>query len=197
MSAVLSQHTMTQEQFFDWAQQQDVRYEFDGFQPVAMTGGTIDHSVIGRNILFALLPRLRGTGCKPDGPDAGVQTVGKAVRYPDCVISCTKTPGSAYLLQAPCVVFEVVSSTSSHMDCIVKLREYAAVPSILRYVILERTTIGLTVHARDDGDDVWTTRSLSQGDTLSIPEVGIEVPVDEIYEDVDITPTATEAAERA
>ena len=35
---------MTRDQFFDWAQQQDARYEFDGFQPVAVTGGTVDHN---------------------------------------------------------------------------------------------------------------------------------------------------------
>lgn len=35
---------MTQDQFLDWVQAQEGRYEFDGFQPVAMTGGTINHS---------------------------------------------------------------------------------------------------------------------------------------------------------
>jgi hypothetical protein len=32
---------MTREAFFDWAEAQDAPYEFDGFQPVAMNGGTI------------------------------------------------------------------------------------------------------------------------------------------------------------
>ena len=190
MSVAVSQLPMTQEQFFDWPGHQSGRYEFDGFQPVAMTGGTIAHSLITRNILFALHRRLRGTGCEPLGPDAGVQTVGQAVRYPDAVISCTNTPGSAFLLQDPRIVFEVVSRTSSHLDRIVKLREYAAVPSILRYVILERTTIGLTVHTRAGGEDPWTTSSLAQGDVLAIPEVGIEVPVDEFYEGVEVKPGA-------
>ena len=35
---------MTREEFFDWAQAQDIRYEFDGFAPVAMTGGNINDS---------------------------------------------------------------------------------------------------------------------------------------------------------
>jgi hypothetical protein len=30
---------------------QDLRYEFDGFQPVAMTGGTIAHDRITFNLL--------------------------------------------------------------------------------------------------------------------------------------------------
>lgn len=35
---------MTRDQILDWAQAQEVRYEFDGLQPVAMTGATADHS---------------------------------------------------------------------------------------------------------------------------------------------------------
>ena len=35
---------MTRDQFFNWAEAQEERYEFDGFQPVAMTGGSLNHS---------------------------------------------------------------------------------------------------------------------------------------------------------
>ena len=197
MSAVLNQKAMTQAEFFDWAQRQDVRYEFDGFQPVAMTGGNVDHNQITMNILLALHPRLRGTSCRPLGPDAGVQTIGKAVRYPDSLITCTKTPGNAYLVPGVTVVFEVLSTTSGHRDRIVKSREYAAVPSIRRYVIVERKSVGLTVHQRQGPDEPWTTSTLAAGDVLALPEAGIEVPVDEFYNDVEIAQPAGEAAERS
>ena len=74
---------MTHKGFFDWAQAQDIRYEFDGFDPVAMTDGTANHTQITQNILVALRTRLRGSDCRPLGPDAGVATVGGAIRYPD------------------------------------------------------------------------------------------------------------------
>ncbi len=186
---------MTQGQFFDWSGHQHGRYEFDGFQPVAMTGGSVAHSRITLNLLGTLLVRLRGSGCEPLGPDAGVQTVGKAVRYPDALITCSRTPGNAYLVEGVRVVFEVLSRTSGHTDRIVKLREYQAVPTILRYVILERETIGLTVHARVHGSDPWTVSTLTQGDVLCIPEAGIEVPVDEFYAGLEIAPTAAQTAE--
>ncbi len=31
---------MTIDEFLDWEAQQPLRYEFDGFQPIAMAGGT-------------------------------------------------------------------------------------------------------------------------------------------------------------
>jgi Uma2 family endonuclease len=54
MSIARQEPRMTREQFLNWTEAQDERYEFDGFQPVAMTGWTRDHSHIAGNIRFAL-----------------------------------------------------------------------------------------------------------------------------------------------
>jgi hypothetical protein len=67
------------------------------------------------------------------------------------------------------------------VDRIVKVREYAAVSSIRRYVILEYTGAGMTVLSRSGPEVAWTAETLTEGDTLALPEVGIEVPVAEIY----------------
>ena len=50
MSAALQPMTMVEE-FLAWEEAQQGRYEFDGFRPVAMTGGTFAHEVIiGQNL---------------------------------------------------------------------------------------------------------------------------------------------------
>jgi Uma2 family endonuclease len=179
----------TQEQFFSWAEAQDVRYEFDGFQPVAMTGGTGGASAIGANLMIALGIRLRNSGCRPLGPDAGVETVNHAVRYPDALITCTKFDRNVKTIPGVIAVFEVIGSTteSSRRDRIVKVREYAAVPSIRRYVIIESSGIGLTVMERSTPDQNWQITVLTQDDTLRMPEIGIEIPVTEIYADIDFS----------
>lgn len=151
MDVAIRKPCMTRGQFLDWAQARDVRYEFDGFQPVAMTGGTRDHSRIAQNLYLALGVRLKGTGCEPLGPDAGIATVNDAVRYPDAVVTCTKGFGLDRLIPGGVVVFEVLSPTSGRIDRIEKAREYRAVQSIRRYVILEYTSIGLTVLSRSGG----------------------------------------------
>lgn len=185
MSASVRTPQMTRDQFLDWADAQEERYEFDGFEPVAMTGGTANHSRITQNVLFALRTRLRGSGCEPLGPDAGVATTGSKVRYPDALVTCAKFPGSARLIPGVAVVFEVLSPDSGRMDRIVKLHEYRAVPSILRYVILEYRSVGLSVFERAGGGDPWTAYPLTGEQTLGMPEIGIEVPVAEFYEGVE------------
>ena len=195
MNFAARQPLMTREQFLGWALAQDGRYEFDGFQPVAMTGGTGNHSQTCQNIYLALGTRLRGTGCRVLGPDAGLATVGDAVRYPDAMVTCAKFPGLALLIPGVTVVFEVVSPGSGRTDRIDKLREYLAVPSIRRYVILEQLSMGLTVFSRPDGAANWTATALTAEDTLDMPEIGVAVPVAEFYDGVDLpsTPPMIEA----
>ena len=128
---------MTRDQFFAWAEADGGRWEFDGFAPVAMTGGTVNRNQICQNLLASLRARLRGSGCRAFGLDVGLATVGDAVRYPDAMVSRAQVPGEARLVPGVVVVFEVLGPTSGRVDRIIKLREYRAVPTIRRYVILE------------------------------------------------------------
>jgi Uma2 family endonuclease len=93
------------------------------------------------------------------------------------------------------VVFEVFSPASGRVDRIVKLREYQAVPTIRRYVILQHASADLTVLSREDAQQNWVATALTAEDTLRMPETGIEIPVAALYEDVEFPPP-TEAAER-
>ena len=183
MSAPLHR-SWTQDEFFTWAAIKEGRYEFDGFRPVAMTGGTVGHAVIIRNLARALDQRLRGGTCQPLGPKAGVATVGTAVRYPDALVTCAKLDNNALTVPGVVVVFEVLSASTSRTDRIIKVREYAAVASIRRYVILESTSVGLTVLERNRPDEAWRVTTLTTGEILGMPEIDIEVPIAEFYEDV-------------
>jgi Uma2 family endonuclease len=193
MSAPLRK-SWTQDEFLTWAASQEGRYEFDGFQPVAMTGGTVGHAIIIQNVNAALRDRLRGSGCRPLGPDAGVATIGAAIRYPDALVTCTKVDIGALTVPGVVVVFEVLSTTTSRTDRIVKVREYAAVASIRRYVILESTSVGLTVLERQPPDEVWRATTLTADDILRMPEIAIEIPVAEFYADVNFPDEAAVGA---
>jgi len=184
MTIALRRPRMTREEFLDWAATREGRWEFDGFAPVAMTGGTRNHSRVARNIVAALSGRLRGGPCEVLGSDAGIAVPGDAVRYPDALVTCTAGPGTDRLVPGPVVVFEVVSPTSSRTDRIVKLGEYRGVPSIRRYVIVESTTAALTSLERAGPEAPWTATGLTEADRLELPEIGIGLAVAELFEGV-------------
>ena len=55
---------MTLEQFLAWEIRQELRYEFDGANPVAMNGVRVEHAIIESNLNAALRDRLKGTPCR-------------------------------------------------------------------------------------------------------------------------------------
>ena len=178
---------MTRDEFFAWAEAQEERYEFDGFQPVAMTGGNLGHSDVAGNIISQLKARLRGKPCRALGPDAGVATIGKALRYPEAVVTCSPYSGTDRVVPNPVIVFEVVSPSSIRTDRVVKVREYGAVPSIRRYVIVEPHAMAVSVLYRTGADEAFFVDAKGEGEILPLPEIGIELPVAEIYEGVALT----------
>lgn len=70
---------------------------------------------------------------------------------------------------------------SDRIDRYLKAKEYAAVSAILRYVILESSSVDLTVFERSGPNQIWQTILLTKGDVLRMPGISVEVPVDEIY----------------
>ena len=94
----------------------------------------------------------------------------------------------------PVVVFEVVSPSSGRLDRFVKVREYRAVRSIRRYVILESMGIAATVLSRAGADEGWALATLLPGDDLPLPELGIFVPLGEVYRGTGLPETVLDEA---
>jgi Uma2 family endonuclease len=176
---------MTLAEFLAWEERQEQRFEFDGFQPVAMTGGTDTHEAIGGTLRALLREGLHGKPCRVRGPTMKIEVVGR-IRYPDAFVYCKPVAPSEQIIREPVVVFEILSPSTSRIDRIAKLREYQATDSIQRYVILEQDSIAATIFAREGG--LWTARALTDGDILAMPEIRIELPLAAIYGDVDVPP---------
>jgi Uma2 family endonuclease len=174
---------MSVPEFLAWEERQELRWEFDGFQPVAMTGGTFAHEVIGGNIRTALQNRLGSGPCRVLGPTLKIEGAGR-IRYPDAFVLCSPAPPRSTVIREPVVVFEVLSESTSRTDRIEKLREYGATPSIQRYVILEQDAIAAMVFVRK-GDDL-IAEALTAGDLLRMPEIDVEVPIAEFYTGIDL-----------
>ncbi len=139
---VAVQIPMTLAEFLAWEERQELRYEFDGFEPgTAMTGGTVAHDPITFELRKPLEARLAGRRCRPLGPTVKIIVDGRT-RYPDAFVVCQPVSPTATVAADPVVVFEVLSEGSAETDLIDKNREYRATPSIQRYVVLQQTPQG-------------------------------------------------------
>ena len=173
---------MTLAEFLEWEERQPLRYEFDGVGPVAMTGGTAGHTIIERNLAMAIGGRLRGHPCRYYGNDLKFQVAQGHIRYPDGMVVCSPVARTANAVHDPVIIFEVLGVSTAREDRIVKAREYQATPSVRRYVMLEQDSVGATVYTRSS--ELWTHDILIADSMLFLPEIGVELPLAELYEGI-------------
>lgn len=177
--------TWSQSRFLAWAETlpEFRRYEFDGFQPVAMAPVTVGHNRFGRNIGEAIRRGLpAGEPSDTYGPLDAIETVGGALREPDAYIACSRPHRTAIAVPAPIVVFEVVSpGRGNRRRDEEKIDEYESVPSILRYVVVESENRSFRAFWREHGERAWRREGFDAVGPICLPEFGIDLSLDDVY----------------
>ena len=173
----------SREAFLAWEERQERRHEFDGARPVAMTGGTLAHAAIQRNLAISIGGRLHGTPCAFFGGGLKVVTA-TTVRYPDGLVTCARGGKDSTVGIKPVVIFEVLDRITANVDGIAKHLEYASLPSVRRYVMLEAEQIGAVVFSREAGH--WVGRVLAGDAALDMAEIGVQVPLPELYDGLEL-----------
>jgi Uma2 family endonuclease len=177
--------------FLAWEERQELRYEFDGFRPIAMTGGTYAHARLQTSLLRSLGNRLDGKPCEAVGSHLKVQTA-NGIRYPDAFVICSPIPLDATVAHDPVVIFEILSPSTANDDLGAKKTEYQALPSVQSYVVLQQTHRSAQVFRRvgettayDDESGGWTFEFVfGPGAMIALPEIGVTLPLAEIYDGV-------------
>ena len=182
---------MILESFLAWEERQELRYEFDGFRPIAMTGGTFAHARIQVSLLRTLDNRLDGKPCKAVGSEMKLQTA-TGIRYPDAFVVCSPIPLNATLAHDPVVIFEILSPSTANDDLGAKKAEYEALPSVQSYIVLQQTHRSAQVFRRvgettsdDEKTGEWTFEFIFGPDAaIALPEISVTIPLAEIYDGV-------------
>ena len=103
------------------------------------------------------------------------------MRYPDAFVACSPIIPNATWLAEPVVVFEAHSESTAIIDQTTKNVEYRDTPSIQRYVMLPVQSISANVYQRCN--DQWIgTLGTAPDAVLSMPELGIELPLAALYD---------------
>ncbi len=172
-------------EFLAWEERQEFRHEFDGLRPIAMVGGTLNHSIIALNIAGTLRDRLRGKPCRAFVEGVKIEVAG-SIRYPDVVVTCSPAAtGRGTILPEPVVVFEVLSDSTAETDRTKKNEEYRDTASIIRYLMVEQNARQATMFAREGGR--WVGSLLGPDAVIAMPEIGVELPLAELYADLDLS----------
>jgi len=160
----------------------------------AMTGERNTHNAIATNIVGALYVRLRGKPCRPFDSDTKIRIrLITHVRfyYPDAPVVSRANPQTDSFQDELAVIFEVLSRQTRRIDEEEKKDAYLTIPSLAVYVLIEQDAAAIVAFRRTESGFV---REVHEGlnIVLTLAEIGIDLPLAEIYETVEFTPEPDE-----
>ena len=181
----IGRRLMTPDEFLDWCQEQEERFELVNGQPRMMTGATRRHDRLVVNIIAHLHQALRGKPCQPNTADIATRIPAGNVRRPDVTVDCGTSPDDSLEAEAPTAVFEVLSPSTQGIDLIRKAEEYKTIPSLRHMVLFEPETALVAVWSRGDQAEPWEMEEhTSLGATALLAALEVSLPLATIYEGV-------------
>lgn len=166
------------------------KHEFANGEVVDMSGVSIDHSRIQRNLIVAISRRLEGRPCEAHGSDLRVHTQETGLyAYPDLVVHCgppeltdTRPPS----LLNPCVIVEVLSASTAAYDAGPKAAHYRHCKTVKAILLVDSQRRYVQTQTRN-ADGTWTLDERTAGQ-VAVAAINVVLDFDEIYRGV-----ATEA----
>ncbi len=143
------------------------------------------HALVQANLAGMCRERLRGKGCRFVGENAKVRVPRKNSGYhPDGTVACpmrflNERQG---VVESPQVVFEILSPGTERFDRNDKSDDYATIESVREIVLIETQAERVEVYERRE--EGWLRRVYLAGTAALIPSIGLELPLEELYEDV-------------
>ena len=181
---------LTPQEYLRIERDAEYRSEYYQGEMFAMAGGTRRHSQVAACIIRVLGNRLLGKGCQIYTSDLKVRTEPNGLyTYPDVTIVCGKPiqmEDEPHVIVNPKILFEVLSPSTEAHDRGFKFHQYKHIESLTEYVLVSQSEALVEWFSREAGQP-WTKYSEARGlnGILVLASLGIEVPLAEIYQDVD------------
>jgi Uma2 family endonuclease len=185
---------MSVEQWREMERTSDVKHEYIDGYVYAMAGGSEAHARIAINTLGAL-DRALGDGlCMAYSSDIAARLSENRFTYPDVVVTCSGDGIASRQrpeLDAPRVVFEVLSDSTEHYDRTRKFAYYRQCPSMQEYVIVNTESQLVEVYQRT-GEAWGLFRMYGPGDIVELTSVGVRISVADLYRRTDVPESPAE-----
>jgi Uma2 family endonuclease len=158
-----------------------VRHEYVGGEIFAMVGATKRHNRIIGNISGRLWGAARGGACRVYSESVKLRVADDVIYYPDVMVACGPEGDDPFVESDPCLVVEVVSSSTETTDRREKLAAYKRMPGLRAYLIVSQDRRWVECHLRSD-DGVWRRGDLVDEGRFSTPCPETNLSLAEIYE---------------
>jgi Uma2 family endonuclease len=183
----------TPEEYFALEARSEIRHEYFEGEVFAMAGGSKSHNVLAQNAALGLRASLRGRGCQVFIENVRLEAKEKKYyTYPDVMVSCDPTDRyDPYLVRRPVLIAEILSPSTADYDRTTKFENYQKMPSLRHYLLISQAAWIVEWFRRDEAGQ-WIYTLLTGPDSiLEIPDLGLVLPLRELYDDTDVAPLRT------
>ncbi len=164
----------------------EARYEFIDGIVTMLAGGTVNHSRVSINLIIVLDGALRGKPCMVYNSDMRVSISATRYVYPDISVSCDprdQEQGNSDIIHCPCVVIEVLSSSTEAYDRGRKFDYYRACQTLQEYMLVDTQQQAIDLYRRQT-EKLWTFHPFRPGDEVELKSLNIRFPIASVYENV-------------
>jgi Uma2 family endonuclease len=190
MSAVSKLQPISIDDYLAGELESPVKHEYLGGFVYAMAGVKNVHNLIATNVLGVLHARLRGGRCRPYNSDTKIRIrLPSHVRfyYPDASVICRPNSQDDTFQDDPALIAEVLSSKTRRIDLGEKKDAYLTIASLAVYLAIEQAYPSIIVYRRTEQGFVLEEHS-GMDAVISVPEIGAELPLTEVYDGVEFSP---------
>lgn len=180
----------TPEEYFALEDRSEIRHEYFEGEVFAMAGASKPHNLIKGNLIAGLRLGVRQRGCRLFDENVRLEVKEKKYyTYPDVLVSCNPTDRQdLYLVRQPVLIAEILSPSTAEYDRTTKFENYQKMPSLRHYLLLSQAAWIVEWFRRDEAGQ-WIYTLLTGPDSiLEIPDLGLVLPLRELYEDTDVAP---------
>jgi Uma2 family endonuclease len=181
-------HRLSVEEYLALERQSEVKHEYLDGEVFAMTGASLRHNAIVRNLAGIFYNQLRSRPCKVYLADLRLRVTATGLyTYPDLVVVCGEPRlADAHLdtLLNPALIVEVLSPSTEATDRGRKFAHYRTIESLAEVVLVSQERVQVERFSRqpEGGWLLFETSRLE--DRLPLPSIACELPLADVYEGV-------------
>lgn len=185
---------LTIEEYIEFDKNSEERWEYFDGVVVSMSGGTLAHNRIARDLTTTLTNKLAGKECEVLPADMRIK-VPKAppYRYADLVVVCGQPVIESIqgldALVNPRLIVEILSESTEAYDRGKKFLAYQSIDSFAEYLLVAQDRPYVTHYVRQ-ADSSWLRTDIDGIDgEVGLVTTSCRVPLSDFYTSVD-SPTA-------
>ena len=180
----------SKESYLELEEKANFKSEFHNGEILAMSGGSVNHSLIATNVTGEFYQLLRGKECRVFNSDLKIHIPKKnSFVYPDVSLICGPIEYAENRKDAinnPHLIVEVLSPSTESYDRTTKFQYYYSIPSLKEYILISQEKHWVEVFYKQ-APQSWLYHVYSSlEENIKIHTIHTSVKMASIYQNVEL-----------